>query len=78
MHFFLGQIGTTEEDVAIDMAMADNDSVVIVGRRWSNSNFLATKLDRDGQLLWEWEVTHLLSGPSSWRTTKCSEPLNID
>ena len=54
--------------------MADNESVVIVGRRWGSGNFSAVKLDRDGSPLWEWEVRNFLSGRNTHGTTESLEP----
>ena len=41
-----------------DAATSNDDSVVIVGTRVSETGFLAAKLDVDGTLLWQWEVSH--------------------
>lgn len=38
--------------------MAEDESVAVVGHRWSSGGFLAAKLDADGDLLWQWEVRH--------------------
>ena len=38
------------------MAMANDESVVVVGHHRFKAGFLAAKLDADGDLLWEWEV----------------------
>lgn len=52
--------------------MAKDESVVLVGHRWNNDGFLATKLDVDGVQLWQWEVRHLLS----WHTWTNQTRLN--
>lgn len=38
------------------IAMAEDESVVIVGSELENHAFKATKLDTNGTLLWQWEV----------------------
>lgn len=42
--------------------MADDESVVVVGyREEDTASFLAAKLDADGALLWQWEVSNSMS-----------------
>lgn len=60
------QNGTGKNDVLHAVAAAEDESVVMVGHRWSSSGFLAAKLDVDGALLWQWEVRHLPSWKQGW------------
>lgn len=50
------QHGTGENDFVHAIAMAEDESVVIVGSELENHAFKATKLDTNGTLLWQWEV----------------------
>lgn len=60
MHYLVRQNGTEKSDAAKAVAIAEDQSVVIVGDRTSYSGFLAAKLDVDGALVWQWEVRHPL------------------
>lgn len=61
VHYLVRQNGTEKSDAAKAVAMAEDQSVVIVGDRSPYPGFLAAKLDVDGSLLWQWEVRHTLS-----------------
>lgn len=61
------QGGTSEDDVFLGGGMGDNSSVILVGSsygNWADTNkggedFIAVKLDADGNILWKWQVnTH--------------------
>ena len=43
-----------------DIITTDDESVVMVGVRGENTDFYGVKLDADGGVVWEWEVSHLL------------------
>lgn len=49
------QDGTDGEDAIYGATMGQDGAAVLVGL-WS-SNFSAVKLDAEGEVLWEWQVT---------------------
>lgn len=63
-HFALGQDGTTESDEIRGIAMAEDGSVVAVGRTagdWDGTNagsddFAAIRLGPDGEEIWRYQV----------------------
>ena len=53
------QNGTEAQDRLHGVALAEHDSVIVAGTGGNSSSFLVAKLDRDGKVLWEWEVSCL-------------------
>lgn len=43
------------------VALTDDESVVVGGYRDNNGGFLAAKLDTNGTVLWQWNVSLVIS-----------------
>ena len=66
------QNGTEAHDRLQGVALAEHDSVIVAGMGGHSSSFLVAKLDRDGEVLWEWAVSCLhLSQVFSGQRAKC-------
>lgn len=59
--YVVRQWGTSEDESVAAIATTDDESVIIIGSYGGYDDFYATKLDADGDRLWEWKVSHLYS-----------------
>lgn len=59
MASLIWQDGTSADDVAMAVAVADDGSAIIGGYRENNGSFVALKLEDDGTVLWRWEVRNI-------------------
>lgn len=55
------QDGTSDDDIATAVAVAEDGSLVIGGYRESDGSFVAMKLEDDGSFVWHWEVSNMFA-----------------